>query len=97
MDNPYQDKKLNPGLFAEAYYYIPVAEKFALIVEAEAFYSDNFKSGNKFRVFYNLSFGYDLPLKDLKVLFKVQGGENDVNNGRDTRALIGILMDFIPF
>lgn len=95
--NPFMNKDFNLELYANGYYYIPVMDKLALILEGEAYYSDNFKIGKKFRFLYTLRFGYDLPLKDIKVLFAVQGGENDITIYRDTRVLLGLLVDFIPF
>lgn len=95
--NPYQDRKTHLQIFVEGYYYIPVAHKFAIIIQSEAFYGKGLVEGDNIRSNYSMKFGYDLPLEDLKVLATIQNGENDVNFGRANRVLVGVLLDYIPF
>jgi len=95
--NPFEDKESHLQFFAEGYYYIPVAQKFAMILEGDVVYSESFTVREKWRTFYSISFGYDLPLQDLKLMFKIQNGENEINIGRTKRVLLGFLLDYIPF
>ncbi|MCL5028975.1 MAG: hypothetical protein M1480_08155 [Bacteroidetes bacterium] len=96
-NNPFENKEGNLLLFANGYYYIPVLDKFAIIAEGEARYSDKFYNGDKFIFNYSLTFGYETPLNDLKVLFQVINGKNEVNLGGATSYSLGLLLNFIPF
>ncbi len=97
INNPFENKEGNLLLFASGYYYVPVLDKFAIIGECEALYSYKLPPGNKFLFGYSLTFGYETPLSDLKALFRVINGKNEVNIGEATTYSLGILLDFIPF
>lgn len=93
-DNAFGNDELNLMVTAEGYYYIPLGEQFFTVVMVDGNYSDAFRN-DKFRFAYDLSIGYQTPLNDLKLLFQVQSGENEVNRSASTRYLVGLLMNFI--
>lgn len=93
--NPFGNKKGNLLIFADGYYYIPVLDKFALIADCDARYSNELPAGNKFLFKYSMTFGYETPLDGLKVMFKVVNGKNEVNPGNATIYSLGLLMGLI--
>jgi hypothetical protein len=96
-ENAFGKKGSNFLVFFEGYYYVPVLDKFALIFNANGNYSDKFITNDKFLFNYSITFGYETPLENLNVLFKVADGETEVNIGKDTIYSLGLLLNFIPY
>lgn len=96
-ENPFGNDSGNLLVFMNGYYYVPVLDRFALVFECEGTYSDKLITEEKFLFNYSLSFGYETPLENLKILFRVVDGKNEINLGEATVYSIGMLLDYIPF
>ncbi|UCG61256.1 MAG: hypothetical protein JSV52_13185 [Candidatus Zixiibacteriota bacterium] len=83
-------------LFIDLYYYIPVAKEFALIWEAHSRFSEDIELSDHWIWRQSVMFAYDLPLEDLKALVKWESGRNGFTIEKDSKLLIGLLMNYIP-
>jgi len=77
-------------------YYIPVSDRYAIIFEAEGRYNQNVTQGSKWRYWNAVTFSYDLPVEDLKALFKWETGRTAYVTDSGSRLLLGILVNQIP-
>lgn len=85
--------------YLSLYYYIPVMEKYYLLVDADFFYRSNkdfeFLKDNA-RWKWEITLGIELPGVAPKVMAKYSGGTNSVTFEKDNRALVGLVMDLFP-
>ncbi len=90
----FEGKKDHMELFFSFHYFVPVAEKLAIIYDAEG----NFASmvDENVRIFQSIVFAYDIPLKGLHTLVKWETGQNRISYETDNRILLGVLYNFMP-
>ncbi len=79
------------------FYYIPVADKFALIYIGEGSYNNKRRIDDRLNMRNSIAFAYDLPFEDLKAIFKWETGKNEFMTESESQALIGLLMNYINF
>jgi hypothetical protein len=85
------------GITLKLYYYIPLADKYALIYDGVASYNNKYQMDDGLNFRHSIALSYDLPLEDLKVAFKWETGKNEFMTKSETDALVGILLDYVPF
>jgi hypothetical protein len=98
-DNVLPDKLLKGGKAGgEIYYFIPVMERYSLLVEGNVGFilGDQFKKKHGAEDVvsrFDISLGYEMPDADLKILAKYSFGQNDISFMKDDRLLLGFAVD----
>lgn len=92
----YDNAEVSFELFLNCYYYIPVLDEYAIIYEAEANYNKERKLNDGFTLKNSLTLAYDLPLSDLKALFKWETGKNEFLYKTESQILLGLLINYVP-
>ncbi|MFH1276962.1 MAG: hypothetical protein ABIK65_01065 [Candidatus Eisenbacteria bacterium] len=77
-------------------YGIPVLEAYLLGVSSRAIFNDKAEGDNWFHR-TSASLAYDLPPKDLKLLAKWEIGRNEFSSTEDSKVLLGLVADYLPF
>ncbi|MDN4014098.1 hypothetical protein QX233_16630 [Chryseobacterium gambrini] len=80
----------------DGYYYIPVFNNYAIIVEATSFYdfSKERNPSGKIQGNYSITLGAEIPKTGFKAMFKYTDGKSDINFRQGSIISIGLLMDF---
>lgn len=83
--------------FVNGHYYIPIMDKYALILDGNAFY-DFSKTNNPSGTVagnYAVNFGIDMPKSPFTALFKFANGKTDINYKQGQTIGIGLIMGLI--
>lgn len=78
-------------LFSEFYYYIPVMKTYAMLIEGLFFWIDD--GSKKVRKQIDVTFGVEIPGSGLKAMAKYTTGENDISFQKDSKLILGLLLD----
>jgi hypothetical protein len=81
--------------YLNAYYYIPVYDRYAIIINDETFY-DFSKIKNPGRTLasnYSVAVGTEVPGTTFKVMFKYENGKSDINYKEAQAVVIGLIMN----
>lgn len=81
----------------DAYYYVPVADKYALIYEGNASFDNKRQIDDRLNFRNSFMVAYDLPLEDLKAVFKWETGKNEFITDTEAETMIGILLNYVSF
>lgn len=93
QENPLFENKDPQFLVAANFYYpVPIGKKYTFIYQADATWCDSFIK-QKVLFNYQAALVYDTPLEDLKVLLKAESGKKLFYNKKDTKLLLGLLLD----
>lgn len=84
-------------VFSNGYYYIPLADHYAIVLEGTAFYdfSTVRNQSRKINGNYAVTIGADVPKTGFKAMFKYISGKTDINFQKGEVIALGLLMDFI--
>jgi hypothetical protein len=80
----------------ESAYIIPILNKYTLALESEGSYNPRAR-GEEFFHTTSIALYYDLPAEELEVLAKWDIGRNRFSVEQDSRVMLGIIADFLPF
>jgi len=83
--------------YLDIYYYLPVGEKLAVILEGTGRAGKDLEVSDNIRWDQTTTLAYDLPLEDLKVLVKYVSGGDKLTLGEDRKLLMGLLANHLPF
>jgi len=98
----YYDYSNNISSFAsglahvDGYYYIPVFNNYAIIIEGTSFYdfSNERNPDKEVQGNYSVTLGAEIPKTGFKAMFKYTDGKTDINFKQGSVISLGLLMDF---
>jgi len=81
--------------YMNIYYYIPVYDSYAIIVNDKTFYdfSKEKNPGHQLASNYSIAIGTEVPKTGFKVMFKYENGKSDINYKQTQAVVIGLLMN----
>jgi len=80
----------------EIAYVVPILDKYSLDVNSRATFNDDAEGDSWFHQ-TAASLAYELPTEDVKVLAKWEIGRNGFSSEEDSKLLLGVLADYLPF
>lgn len=97
----YDYSKDNPSSFysgqayATFYYYIPIYDHFAIILNDKTYYDFSKEKNPKKQVLnnYSVALGTEIPKTGFKLMFKYENGKSDINFKQSQALVIGVLMN----
>jgi hypothetical protein len=83
--------------YLNAYYYIPVYDHYAFILNDKTFYdfSEQANPQHQFASNYSLAIGTELPKTGFEVMLKYQDGRSEFNQKQTQAVVIGLLMNML--
>lgn len=95
-ENSERSQSLLAEMFLNVYYFIPVKDKYSLLVEGFCYWETN----EDFDFLYDnidwiwdFTVGYQIMGKGTEVMAKYSVGANDLNTEKDEKLLVGVLFD----
>lgn len=81
--------------YLKGYYYIPVYDQYAIILNDETFYdfSKEKNPNKKLASNYSIAVGTEVPGTSFKVMFKYENGKSDINYKQSEAVVIGLIMN----
>lgn len=81
--------------YVTGYYYIPVYDHYAIIINDKTFYDFSLKNNPKKLLAsnYSIAIGTELPKTDFKVMLKYQNGKSEFNQKETQAVVIGMIMN----
>jgi hypothetical protein len=81
--------------YLNLYYYIPVYDHYAIILNDKTFYDFSVKNNPKkqFASNYSVAVGTEIPKTGFKVMFKYQDGKSEFNQKTTQTVVIGLIMN----
>jgi hypothetical protein len=85
--------------FFSAYYYIPVYDRYAIIISDKTFYDFSNERNPQKKVMsnYSVAIGTEIPRTTFKVMVKFENGRSDINYKEGKAIVLGLIMNlFAP-
>jgi hypothetical protein len=81
--------------YLNAYYYIPVYDRYAIIITDKTFYDFSKERNPKRKVMstYSVTVGTEIPGTSFKVMVKYEDGKSDINYTEGRAVVLGLIMN----
>jgi len=81
--------------YLNAYYYIPVYDHYAIIINDKTFYDFSAQTNPKKELAsnYSVAIGTEIPKSGFKVMFKYQDGKSEFNKKETQAVVLGLIMN----
>src|SRR5665213_820347 len=86
---------LSGQAYLKAYYYIPVYDHYAIIINDKTYYDFSVKTNPKKQLAsnYTVAIGTEIPKSGLKMMFKYEDGHSEFNRKQTQAVVIGVIMN----
>jgi len=86
---------LSGQAYLNAYYYIPVYDHYAVIINDKTFYDFSAQTNPKKELAsnYSVAIGTEIPKSSFRVMFKYQDGKSEFNKKETQAVVIGLIMN----